>query len=44
MCVNMGGGAGGSSGYYSIYRDGKQVGSANKLSTAKAFAERLNKK
>lgn len=34
----------GSSGYYSIYRDGKQVGSANKLSTAKAFAERLNKK
>lgn len=34
----------GSSGYYSIYRDGKQVGSVNKLSTAKVFAERLNKK
>lgn len=33
----------GSSGYYSIYRDGKQVGSTNKLSTAKAYAERLNK-
>ena len=34
----------GTSGYYTIYRDGKEVGSANKLSTAKAFAERLNKK
>lgn len=34
----------GTSGYYTIYRDGKQVGSVNKLSTAKAFAEKLNKK
>lgn len=34
----------GTSGFYSVYRDGKQVGRTNKLSTAKAFAEKLNKK
>lgn len=34
----------GTSGYYTVFRDGKQVGSVNKISTAKALAERLNKK
>lgn len=34
----------GTSGYYTVYRNGKQVGSVNKLSTAKALAERMNKK
>lgn len=34
----------GTSGYFTVYRNGKQVGSVNKLSTAKALAERMNKK
>lgn len=34
----------GTNGYYTVYRNGKQVGSVNKLSTAKALAERMNKK
>ena len=34
----------GSSGLYTIFRDGVRVGSTDKLSTAKAFAERIKKK
>lgn len=34
----------GTSGMYSIYRNGKQIGSTSKLSTAKAYAEKMNKR
>ena len=34
----------GTSGYYTVYQNGKQVGSVNKISTAKALAEKMNKK
>ena len=34
----------GSSGYFTIYKNGKKIGSVSKLSEAKAIAERLNKK
>ena len=33
----------GSSGLFTVYKNGKQVGSVNKLSTAKALVERMNK-
>ena len=33
----------GSDGFFTVYREGKKVGSVNKLATAKALAEKLNK-